>query len=124
MDVNTVILSSDFNKDIYPDNTGGCFINDVRDDIFKSKTNIRISEISYEPGSWFNVRDKYNEMEISMKGIMVETYVSADIYVAGRWVEKRQRQKRIPNQLIIKNQYRLTLRHKGDIEYISEWTDG
>ena len=124
MDVNTVILSSDFNKDIYPDNTGGCFINDVRDDIFKSKTNIRISDISYEPGSWFNVRDKYNEMEISMKGIMVEAYVSADIYVAGRTVEKRQRQKRTPNQMLIKNQYRLILRPKGDKEYISEWTVG
>src|SRR5271156_5427766 len=62
-------------------------------------------------------------MEISIKRIMVETYTSADIYVASM-LEKRQVKKHMPSMTKVKTQFRLILRHKGNTEYISEWIYG
>jgi hypothetical protein len=72
----TVLLSSELCKDMYPKNHGGDFTNNIATPIEVSTfghESVCLSEIIYQPYSWDNMREGSNEIAIGMEGY-VENY--------------------------------------------------
>ena len=69
MSSETLVVSSELSKDIYPENHGGSFTNELAPPlVFGSNGYVKINDLAYVPGSWDNVRENFNEITIKMRG--------------------------------------------------------
>src|SRR5277367_2506390 len=70
-----IILTSALCKDVYPDNKGGDFRNVLNKPLEFTEPGeswaVALSEISYLPDSWYNVRENYNTVSIGASGFKV-----------------------------------------------------
>ena len=128
----TIIVRSDINSDIFPDNNGGSFRNNFDSNkYFQSNSRVRISEIAFQPNSYYNVREGTNTISIEMSNLIVEKYSKAKVYVdeltyqTRKVIKKSKRGVAAPK---VVDQFRLKLRRRGDgndyVDYYSEWTPG
>ena len=84
MSSETLVLSSEVSKGIYPDNNLGCFTTDLCQPlIFGSDGYVKINDLAYVPGSWDYVRENSNEITLKMRGYPVWGLVPATIYHSG-----------------------------------------
>src|SRR6266853_3677087 len=65
-----IVFTSALCKDTYPDNHGGDFVNTLNTPLELNEPGqqwvVSLSEISYQPDSWYNVRNGFNEISFSM----------------------------------------------------------
>src|SRR5277367_1396846 len=70
-----IVLTSALCKDVYPDNKGGDFRNVLNKPLEFTEPGeswaVALSEISYLPDSWYNVRENYNTVSIGGSGFKV-----------------------------------------------------
>ena len=75
MSNHSIIISSSFCKDAFPENHGGEFTNylnrSLEFDDLNEQWSVALSEIVYTPDSWMNVRDRFNEIKLSMRNYYV-----------------------------------------------------
>ena len=84
MNSETLLLSTEFSKDIHPENNGGFFTNKLESPlIFGSNSFVKITELAYYPQTWDNVRDNSNEITIQMRGYPVWGLFPATLYNSG-----------------------------------------
>ena len=63
----TIYVSSGYCTDIYPENNGGEFYNDLNQNFYIGEgRRVGLAEIFYTPNSWDNVRDGSNTFELEM----------------------------------------------------------
>src|SRR5271155_788437 len=78
------VISSELSKDLFPDNHGGCFTNELQSThVFESDGYIKINDLAYTPNSWDNVRSNSNEITIRMRGYPIWGLVPATLYHSG-----------------------------------------
>ena len=71
-------------KDLYPENNGGSFTNELAPPlVFESNGYVKINDLAYVPGSWDNVRENSNEITIKMRGYPIWGLVPATLYHSG-----------------------------------------
>src|SRR3977135_1038668 len=68
--MHSVVLCSDWSRDMYPENSGGKFTNLLHHNMNFSREDwsVALTDIVYTPDTWHNVRDGYNDVQIRMKG--------------------------------------------------------
>src|SRR3977135_2804668 len=68
--MHSVVLSSDWSRDMYPDNSVGKFTNLLHHNMNFSRENwsVALTDIAYTPDTWTSVRNGYNDIQIRMKG--------------------------------------------------------
>ena len=66
----SVILSSDWSRDMYPENAWGKFTNLLHSNLNFSRADwsVALTDVIYTPDTWTNVRDGFNDIQIRMKG--------------------------------------------------------
>src|SRR3981189_1055630 len=95
MSSETLVLSSELSKDIYPENNGGSFTNELTPLlIFGSDGYIKINDLAYVPGSWDNVRENSNEITLKMRGYPVWGLVPGTLYHSGKITFERGTRKK------------------------------
>ena len=136
MELENIIVSSELNKEFYPDNNGGCFTNNLNPILnLDSKCSIKMNDVAYVPGSWDTVRENSNEIKITMNGFMAERYVPAVIIVQNTNVtwKKRVRVGRRTKKHTDVMHFKLSVDHWEEafwkpnskvVTYESEWTKG
>src|SRR5271163_3517983 len=80
-----IILTSALCKDVYPDNQGGDFRNLLNKPLVFTEPgeewSVALSEISYIPDSWYNVRENHNTIGIEMSNFLVYGYKPRLVWV-------------------------------------------
>src|SRR3981189_1730966 len=83
MSSETLVISSELSKDLYPENNGGSFKNELAPPLVFESGHVKINDLAYVPGSWDNVRENSNEITIQMRGCPVWGLVYATLYHSG-----------------------------------------
>src|SRR3981189_2919224 len=83
MSSETLVISSELSKDLYPENNGGSFTNEMAQPLVFESGHVKINDLAYVPGFWDNVRENSNEITIKMRGYPVWGLVSATLYHFG-----------------------------------------
>src|SRR3981189_175389 len=83
MSSETLVISSELSKDLYPENNGGSFTNEMAQPLVFESGHVKINDLAYVPGFWDNVRENSNEITIKMRGYLVWGLVSATLYHFG-----------------------------------------
>src|SRR5258708_9725687 len=85
MATHSIFLCSSQCKDTYPENHGGEFSNVLNQSLEFDDPNdawtVALGEIFYLPDSWYNIRDGYNEMKISMTNLPVDEIPHRKYYI-------------------------------------------
>src|SRR6266853_2931948 len=81
----SIVLTSALCKDTYPDNHGGDFVNTLNTPLELNEPGqewvVLLSEISYLPDSWYNVRNGNNEITFSMHSFPCKMHGSFTFFV-------------------------------------------
>src|SRR5277367_759363 len=112
-----IILTSALCKDVYPDNKGGDFRNVLNKPLEFTEPGeswaVALSEISYLPDSWYNVRENYNTVSIGASGFKVYGKSQRLIYLSV-----------FPESAAWANVIRVKCNHGGvDVEFRIEFGD-
>ena len=73
----TVIVSNTLSRDIFPNNSGGEFTNDLNHSIDTTNTSVSISTMYYNSYNWYNVRQGTNQIFMKISGY--GTYPSGEL---------------------------------------------
>ena len=73
----TVIVSNTLSRDIFPNNSGGEFTNDLNHSIDTTNTSVSISTMYYNSYNWYNVRHGANQIYMKISGY--GTYPSGEL---------------------------------------------
>ena len=80
-----MIISSELSKDLYPENNGGSFTNELAPPLlFGSNGYVKINDLAYFPGSWDNVRENSNEITIKMRGTPYGAWSPPPYIISGK----------------------------------------
>src|SRR3977135_534788 len=84
--MHSVVLCSDWSRDMYAENSGGKFTNLLHHNMNFSceDWSVTLTDIVYTPDTWHNVRDGYNDVQIRMRGS-----ISGGLYLLHCGVGKR-----------------------------------
>src|SRR6266853_677173 len=84
----SIVLTSALCKDTYPNNHGGDFVNNLNTTLELNEAGhewvVSLSEISYLPDSWYNVRTGFNEISFSMHSFPCTTYTARKLVLANK----------------------------------------
>ena len=69
----SVIISSMLSRDVFKDNHGGEFTNDLNHRINTRNTSVAISEFYYTAYNWYNVRHGINQIFMKISGLSSAT---------------------------------------------------
>ena len=76
MSTHSIFLCSSLCKDTYPENHGGEFSNVLNQSLEFDDPNdawtVALGEIFYLPDSWYNIRDGYNKIKVSLTNLPVD----------------------------------------------------
>jgi len=76
-----IVLHSGLSKSEYPSNQGGDFVNVLNTSLeFKQPWSVALSEVSYMPDSWYNVRIKQNSIDLSIEDFDVNVVKKVVVY--------------------------------------------